>query len=228
MTLTKSKQKSPGRARKVIRRGSRRTTGKFPTLKPEKRSVHWEGPLERDFIFLLEIDPEVASYREQPLKIEYAMEGKKHVYTPDFLVERKGKKQLAEVTLRRKVKERDAAFRIISTVCARNGYEFVVVTEDEIRLQPRLNNVKLLWRYSRTSITPQHQIACQEYFSGSGEATLADLMASFATKGIGKQLVYGLLYHGLLDFDLMKPITPESLVRLPKSQLAATRVITNG
>lgn len=197
-------------------------------MKPEKRPVHWEGAIERDYFFLLEIDPDVISYHEQPLKIEYVLEGKKHRYTPDLLVERRDRRQLVEVTLRRKVAKREAEFRTIAAVCARHGYEFVVVTEEQIRLQPRLNNVKLLWRYSRTSITPQHQIACQEYFSGRGEATFADLMTFFATKGIGKQVAYGLLYHGLLDFDVMSPLTPESLVRLPKSQPAVTGVIANG
>jgi len=172
----------------------------------------------------MEIDTEVTSYREQPLKIEYVMEGKKHLYTPDFLVERKGKKQLIEVTLRKKVRERDVAFRIISAICARHGYEFVAVTEEEIRVQPRLNNIKLLWRYSRTPITPQHHIACQEYLRKRGESTLDEIMDFFMSCRAGKQVVYGLIYHGALDIDLMKLISPDSIVRLPRSRSSVTEV----
>ena len=208
-------RKSSGRVRKVIRRGSKRTTGKFPTLKPKKRSVHWESPLERDFLFLLEIDRDVISYREQPLKIKYVLDGKEHLYTPDYLVERVNKKQLIEVKPKEKVQKYELIFRTVSSICERNGYEFVVVTEEQIRVQPRLNNIKFLWRYSRTQITPQHQIACYEFFKNKKETTLDKVMDFFATTGIGKQVVYGLLYQGILEFDLNKRIDSGMAVRFP-------------
>jgi hypothetical protein len=206
-------------ARKVIRRGTRRTVGKFPTLKPKKRCVHWESMLERDFYYLLEIDHDVISYREQPLKIEYFLDGKKHRYTPDLLVERAMRKQIVEVKPKKKVQKYDSLFRIASRICQENGYEFLVVTDEEIRAQPKLDNIKLLWRYSRTHICPQHQIACHEFFGMRNEASLREVLEFFASGGISQQVVYGLLYWGILEINLMIPIDVNSTVSLPRTAL---------
>lgn len=204
------------RARKVVRRGVKRTVGKFPTVKPVKRSVHWESQLERDFYFLLEIDPNVISFKEQPMRLEYILDGKKHYYTPDLLVERTDKKQVIEVKPKSKVKEYGRIFQLASNICEKYGYEFRVITDEIIRLQPRLYNVKLLWRYSRIPIQPQHQILCREFFSTKREATLGEVMQFFVAKCAGKQIVFALLYRGLLEVDLMeKRIDMTSILRYP-------------
>ncbi|MGQ4648881.1 hypothetical protein [Lyngbya aestuarii] len=58
------------RARKITNAGNRKVIGKFPSLKMNA-VIWWESQLERDYIYLLEIDPEVLSYGEQPLTISY-------------------------------------------------------------------------------------------------------------------------------------------------------------
>jgi hypothetical protein len=58
------------RARKITNAGNRKVIGKFPSLKMN-RVIWWESQLERDYIYLLEIDPEVLSYSEQPFTISY-------------------------------------------------------------------------------------------------------------------------------------------------------------
>jgi hypothetical protein len=203
------------RARKVIRKGTRRVVGKFPSVKPNIRLVHWESQLERDFYYLLEIDPNVLAFREQPLRIEYILSGKHRYYTPDVLVERKQKVQIVEVKPKSKVEKYDEIFRIASQVCKHNGYEFIVVTDEEIRKQPRLENVKLLWRYSRSLIEPEHQIACSEFFSLRHEATLQEVINFFEFRRVGKPIVYGLLYWGILETDLLaEHINMNSMIRL--------------
>lgn len=58
------------RARKITNAGNRKVIGKFPSLKMNA-VISWESQLERDYIYLLEIDPEVLSYGEQPFTISY-------------------------------------------------------------------------------------------------------------------------------------------------------------
>lgn len=207
------------RARKVIRKGTRKVVGKFPSVKPTIRFVHWESQLERDFYYLLEIDPNVISFREQPLRIEYVLNGKRCYYTPDVLVERKQKIQIVEVKPKSKVEKYTEIFRIATQVCARYGYEFIVATDEVIRKQPRLENVKLLWRYSRSLIEPEHQIACSEFFSLRQEATLHEVIEFFEFKRVERPIVYGLLYWGILETDLIdKRISMNSVVRLPQAK----------
>jgi hypothetical protein len=59
-----------------------------PTEKLERPvpMVHCEGPNERDYAYLLEYDPIVVSYEEQPCTVAYIFEQKRRLYTPDIAV----------------------------------------------------------------------------------------------------------------------------------------------
>jgi len=47
----------------------------------------FESSLERDFLLLLDFDPEVVLYEEQPVTINYHDDqGRRRRYTPDVLV----------------------------------------------------------------------------------------------------------------------------------------------
>jgi len=209
-------------ARKIKNVGSRKNIGTFPSLKLN-RLVWWESLIERDFLYLLEFDKTVLSYQEQPFRIGYTFEGKRHSYTPDLFVQRSNKQQIVEVKPAKKFL--DEGFikfcRIISAVCEEHGYEFVVVTDGSIRLQPRLNNIKLFWRYARTPIHPQHRLYCQEFFRAISDhrpTTLEDLLLFFSSKGFEKDVIYALLYRSVLFTDLMIPVNETSIVRLLKSK----------
>lgn len=177
--------------------------------------IKWESKLERDFLYLLEFDPEVLIYREQPMRILYNFEGKIRRYTPDFLVVRKHKKQIIEVKPKDKVFRKNNArrFHIISIICQRMGYEFKVITDEMIRVQPRLKNIKLLWKYARTPIYPQHQIYCREIFSARREVRLGEVIRAFETKGIGRQVVFSMIYHRVLYVNPMLSINSESIIQ---------------
>jgi hypothetical protein len=203
--------------RKISNKGTKKVIGKFASLKVG-RLVWWESQIERDYIYLLEFDSAVVSYKEQPMYIAYYLNSKERHYTPDFLVKRAEKTLVVEVKLEEKVQkeENQHLFRIASSVCARNSYEFIVVTDTMIRVQPRLDNIKLLTRYQRTPISdPYYQIVCYELFAKNCEVSLSKLMQFFASRNISRQVVFSLLYWGVLAVNLMEPIGAESVVRLP-------------
>ena len=77
--------------------GGRKNIGKFPSIK-NGEMVWWESLLERDYFYLLEIDPDVVRYDSQPLKIRYYLDAEPHKYTPDVRVYRQnGVKEIVEV-----------------------------------------------------------------------------------------------------------------------------------
>ncbi len=202
------------RVRAFTNRGSTtKVIGKFPSLKTGK-SVWWESQIERDMIYLLEFDSDVLTYREQPLRIQYETSGKPHHYTPDFLVQRKDKQQLIEVKPEDEANDPDnqSRFRAISLRCDEEGYQFVLATSDKIRMQPRLNNIKLLWRYSRAPIYPQHVIYCRELLAENDCVRLLDAFKFFESKGTTRATVYALLWRGVLSVDLMKPLCADMLL----------------
>ena len=204
--------------RKITNRGSRKVIGKFPSLKMNT-SVWWESQLERDYIYLLEIDPDVIAYKSQPFTIAYDNRDKRRKYTPDFLVERKSYRQIVEVKPESKVKEfsQTNRFRQALNFCSTYNLELVIVTEKTIRVQPRLDNIKLLYRYARVA-TPWHICAdCIDYFDSVETSTISEVERNLKAKGITYSCLLQLLWNGVLLTDIMRSITPQSLVQLSPS-----------
>jgi hypothetical protein len=209
-------------ARNITNAGTLKLIGKFPSLKMG-RIVWYESLLERDYMYLLEIDSDVLWYREQPGRIYYTLDGKRHRYTPDLLVQRGSGKQIIEVKPKKEAEKEEYVrlFKIATSICCNQGYEFRVATNETIRLQPRLRGVKILIKYARTPVLPQHQIDCHEFFAGRRrEAPLGEVIQFFASRGTGQQVVYALIYRGVLAVDLMRPLDRDGLVRLSEPAYA--------
>jgi hypothetical protein len=200
-----------------MRRGVRgKNIGKFFSVKMNLM-LWFESLLEESMMYLLDFDPDVKAFKEQPCRIRYRHGGKVRRYTPDLLVQRFNEKQIIEVKPKDKaaLKKYDLLFRIVAPICEREGYRFKVVTDETIMLQPRLNNVKALWSYARTALSLHHQIYCQEFLRTRDTACLAEVSEFFERKGIPKQVIYALLFWGVLDFDLMEALGPNSRIYLP-------------
>jgi len=207
--------------RKIPRYGARqKNLGKFASVKTG-RVAWYESLLEKDFMYLLDYDRDVSYWHEQPLRIRFSHGGKVHRYTPDLEVHRGSQKQLIEVKPKYQVDSGkwEVLFRAASSICEEEGYQFLVVTDEIIRVQPRLENVKLLWKYARTPVLPQHQVICSQFFQSRKDepVTLADLIQHFTNKQLSKQTLYSLLFWGALDFDLMQPLDQDSRIILPSS-----------
>jgi TnsA-like endonuclease N terminal len=204
------------RARQVVSRAPWRVVYKFPSIKV-RRTVYCESSIELDYAFLLDSDHgDVLYFQEQPGKITYHLHGKLHTYTPDFLVIRRSKKQIVEVKPESKVssEENIIMFGVIEPICLEADHEFIVVTDMKIRVQPRLDNIKLLWKYGRTPIYPQHQIYCQEFFGSKRAPVLGELCEFFAYRKEGRAVVFSLLYWGVVGIDINVPINKDAPVYL--------------
>jgi hypothetical protein len=123
-----------------------------------KRAVHTESALERDACCLLEFDPYVAEYVEQPLTIRYTEEGKVRRYTPDFFVRYTTGEPalLVEIKYAEDLRVNQAQFASrFSAACQHaeaQGWKFCIWTEIDIRTI-YLKNVKFLLRFRSPTIT---------------------------------------------------------------------------
>ncbi len=134
-------------------RGS--AAGRFPSLKMN-RMIAFESLLERDFIYLLDYEPSVTWFEEQPMRIEYEYEAKQRHYTPDFLIVEQKQPVLVECKPERfaDTEENRRKFAVARHCCQEKGWQFRVVTEQEIRSGFRLQNIRLLTQYARQCIDP--------------------------------------------------------------------------
>lgn len=82
--------------RKVVRNRVGSKCGYFVSRKMG-RMMGYESRLEKDHFASLEINSDVIAYCEQPRTFTYSLAGELHSYTPDVLVEFKGRKVFREV-----------------------------------------------------------------------------------------------------------------------------------
>lgn len=97
-------------------------------------------------------------------------------------------------------------FRIITPICDRAGYDFLVYTERKIMIEPLLSTIKRLRYYSRTPIYPHHQLLCHEFFATREESTLEEIFDFFAERNVDKSVVLALLYRSVISTDLSIPL----------------------
>lgn len=198
-----------------ITNGGRKVIGKFPSIKNDKM-VWWESQLERDYLYLLEIDPDVLGYEEQPLKVRYSLNGEIRKYTPDLRVVRHNRRQIVEIKDEKTANEEEYVelFRRVAPICQQKGYEFVVVTERAIRNQPMLKNIKLIYKYAKTVVSSEHQIYIHVLFERKEILTLEEVIQGLALRGIKENVAYACIYNGILSVDLSQPINAKSAVHL--------------
>ena len=138
--------------RKVSNRGGN-AIGRFPSTKMG-RMIAFESLLERDFIYLLDYDPDVEWFEEQPLRIEYLHETQQLHYTPDFHLIERGQHVLAECKPERFVEteENRRKFAVARDWCEERGWEFRIITDQRVRSSLQLQNIKLLTQYARQKV----------------------------------------------------------------------------
>jgi TnsA endonuclease-like protein len=141
--------------RQVSHRGNN-TIGRFPSLKM-KRMISFESLIECDLLYLLDYEPEVERFEEQPLTIEYADGSSLRHYTPDFHVVRFQHNLLIECKPQAFIgtEENRRKFNAAKAWCAEHDWTFGVVTDQDLRAGSRLSNVKFLTRYARQVMQPE-------------------------------------------------------------------------
>lgn len=127
-----------------------------------RRLVAYESTLEADCFTLFEFDPNIRSYEEQPIRIEYTdRSGRSRRYTPDALVTyrtdiepaHRRRPLLCEIKPRESFvgrwREWREPLRAGRAYAEQRGWDFKVLTEREIRT-PYLVNARFLLPYQQS------------------------------------------------------------------------------
>ena len=205
--------------REVSNRG-RNVIGRFPSIKMA-RMIAFESLIERDFIYLLDHDPEVVWFEEQPLTIPYHQEGRAFSYTPDFHLVEGDRHVLVECKPDRFVgkDENRRKFATVRDWCAQHGWIFRVVTDEQVRAGLRLQNVKLLTRYARQTVDPTVRGRILALLGSSrGTMTISDVARALSDEdpGSAKTSILCMAFHHEIFVPLDEaPLSGETPVCLP-------------
>jgi hypothetical protein len=187
-------------------------TGAIPSRKLG-RMVHFESLTERAYLYLLEHDPQVARYEEQPCRIRYQIAGREHHYTPDVAVFwREGLPSLIECKPAARLDDPDnqAKWMAARLWCAQHGYTFAVVTEALAQQHAiLLDNLGALAGHAYQRYAPQALDAVLAVVQAAG----GPLTVSAAVERLpqirpqhARACIWHLLATGTLLTDLTKPL----------------------
>lgn len=174
----------------------------FPSRK-NSRVIVCESKLEADFCQWLEFDPEVISYKPQPVTICIRVEGKIKEYTPDFQVSYRLRPDVFYEVKPASVNTWDDYMEMMKQVEQHfiyHGVGFKLKLDTEIRIEPFLGNLKFLYSkiHHVTENETNYLIHCMTRLGG--EAAYHELLGMAGAPSLGA--LAKAIYDKLIDVDL--------------------------
>lgn len=209
----------PSPSRKIITGRRDCITGVFPSSKPKMghRMVAYEGMLARDFIALIDCDPFVESYQEEPASFPWTDGIDWRTYTPDFSVTLiDGRKICVEVKPHRRVLKFPPSFFMgISEASLGAGYSAFEVWTDRMMGAVAVANAGLL-ASERTFITNDSELFTIRRATDRVDS-LVTIRELRRISGLGRRAyraVIGLIARGeLLPVHPHVPLDDQALLR---------------
>lgn len=191
-------------------------TGLFPSAKT-RRQIAYESLDERNLICLMENDPDVDGYDEQPPALPWSDGEQAHLYHPDLLVRRSGKRILAEAKPASVVEEHNLlpVYGMIRAFAKAAGFDDLELWTDRNMAALDIANAELLAGERSAYCNEEALFVMRETVRRAGGAgRIRDLRAS---SGLGHQAfraVVRLLAMGELESaDPRAPIDDHLQVR---------------
>ena len=195
------------RSRKVVARSNARSAGKYPSWKMG-RMMHWESTNELNAFRLLDCDPKVISFSEQPCQIVYVMDGLERTHYPDILSWQRLEGSAREVKPRCNAADPDVLARaaFLSHVLPRWGYEYRTVLAEDLARQPRLSNANLLLSLGKRALSDCEWEGVRRTLAEKGSLAWSEACAgNYGLKG--REILCGLVLRGILTIDMIAPIS---------------------
>lgn len=209
---------------------NRRSLTGFVASRRDGRMVASESSLERDLLVLLDFDPAVERYEEQPVRIQYRdARGRRRTYTPDVLVHFRQDAGahgallmplLYEVKYRADLSENwpqiKPKVRAGRAFARERGWRFKLITEREIRT-PYLQSVKFLRQYRRLQPGEAERRLLLDRLREVGESNPESLLLAIHPEPVRRAELLPTLWHlvaiGDIHADLDEPLTMRSPIR---------------
>lgn len=170
--------------------------------------THWDSLNELNAFRLLDVEPAVRSFAEQPCKITYRLSGAEHDHYPDILVERTdGSRELWEVKTTRDARRTAyvARSRFLETALPAWGYAYRVVLAEDLGREPRLTTATTLLKFGQRALDPLVRERMRRLVVAAGSVcwgACLDIFLGMQTRCVLARLVL----EGALSVDLESEI----------------------
>ena len=202
--------------KQVVSHRKRNGSGTIPSLKLNKM-VYYRNLIKRDYIRLLEHDPAVLTYQEQPCSIRYVWDTIEFTYIPDFSVAwHQLQPGIIACTWEAKVKDPKylPTWTAAQLWCEGHGYEFHLVTESSLQqYQVLLSNIKMLAVHSHQALPPQaYEYLMKAVVAETNSLSIDEIVqrTPLLDARTTRSYIWHLLATGDLSTDLTKPLHVET------------------
>ena len=190
------------RSRKIISRSNTKPTIKYPSWKA-RRMLHCESRNELNVFYLLDADPSIDFFSEQPLKIVYLEDGERKLHYPDVLVIRKNSFELLEVK-EDLSKEPPSLFKrtqILKEGLQTFGYRYRLVCGRKVKEDNiKLSNAKYLLLHGRVKTNVIDYERTRRFFIENKTAYWQSFLYEKETKN-NLGILCNLILKGLICYD---------------------------
>lgn len=167
-------QNGEQRMRNLISRAAMRPTIKFPSMKLD-RTVQCESLLEYEAALLFDASYLCSAYCEQPLALQFTLDGQHIRHVPDYAVLWGQKLVILEYKFSRTITKLDLEkTRYLQAMLRIRGVDYQLLTEHDVRLGHRLENAKQLLRRGRQPQAVMGQLQSYEMLRRKRVMTLAE------------------------------------------------------
>jgi hypothetical protein len=175
------------------------------------RFLDYESLLERDWMLLMDFDPEVEWICEQPLRLRYIKDGRPASHVPDLLVWRQGVAELCDVKSGERVDDSTFRAQVEATglACAEAGIGYRVLSEPDRQL---LANVRWLAGFRERPPDPDGERARMLAMAAAGSRTIAELLSGAREPMLARPVLMNLPWAGDALVDASAAIDEASRV----------------
>lgn len=181
--------------------------GKTASRKTGKM-IYWESLLEKDYINILEFDPEVRYFESQPLMIPYFYKGKEHHYFPDFkIVTSKNQIKIVEVKPEKFLKRKKnlIKYEVGRQYCELMGFTYHVMTDENIRIGSLQSNLKKILEVDFDDIRTNTINAILDFIKKNGPIQLQTII--FSLQEFSHQELYIHIFYLIYTHQLYTNLT---------------------
>lgn len=196
----------------AVRQGQRNMPGLwFSSLM--RRHVSYESLLERNRMLLLDFDPSIRNYLEQPFRLHYKVNGRSRVHTPDLLVWRTdGSLMICNVksTARLERGSFPAQSEACAQFCRQERIDYSVLTEPDGQ---QLENLRWLSGYWGVQLESSPAFYVMEGILKEGPRSVQDLLhEAGGHEATSRPVLFAALWSRRFLIDLDSAIESDSNV----------------
>jgi hypothetical protein len=207
-------EKGKVRMRKVSTRSRARPTGEYPSWKMS-RMMEWESHNELNAFVLLDASPSIQAFAEQPMLIEYSINGVAAKHYPDIVVAKDGELQVWEIKPAKEANKEDVRIRtgFLTEYLPKIGYSYHVVTGEQLSNKLLLDNARTILKFGRAPIDSTSREIMRVYFLSNDSINWLDDL--YTNPGVDIRCILSrLTLEGLLAFDSSDEISEGTVFRL--------------